>query len=294
VTKIKCFSDEFKKTKYNRYSIYTIEDTATSVTDSSTLIDCFLSAPSLEKKGRGGVKLLNINGRHIVCRKYIHGGLFRVITRDIFFSIRRAAEEMEILLYLKERGFPVVKPYGLIVRDGFVRKSLYILTLFEENASDLLELLNATTLKQRFRITKTLALLMWNMETLGVYHPDLHLNNVLVTPEGTLKFLDFDRSCRKLITKKDMERMFWRLNRYVEKMTKQGKLKVDIKEKILFLRTYRKFSGFDMASIMKNKVRQKGFLFKMGWFLESLLYGGRGTGVPGQEHSGTGRAQGSK
>jgi 3-deoxy-D-manno-octulosonic acid kinase len=262
-----------KKTTYKHYKIFTLEDTAILITDPSILIDRCLGASALENKGRGGIKLLDIDSTHIACRKYIHGGLFRFITRDIFFSSKRAVEELETLLYLKEKGFPVVEPYGLIVKDGFVLKSLYILTVFEENAADLSETLKISTRKQRFRIIKILAKLMWNMETFGIYHSDLHLNNVLVTAEGTIKFLDFDRAYKKTITKKDMERMFWRLNRYVEKIKGKGKLKVDIKEKMLFLRIYRKFSGFDMAEVMKKKVNQKGLLSKAGWFFESLIYG---------------------
>jgi len=264
-----------KKTTYNRHTIYSIEDAALSIADPSALIDRLRNAPPLENKGRGGITLLEINGRHIACRKYIHGGLLRAITGDIFFSAKRATEELKVLGYLKERGFPVVQPYGLIVKKNFVTKSLHILTVFEENSVDLSEVLSASTGKQRFRTIKKLAQIMWHMETLGVYHPDLHLNNVLVTAEGTLKFLDFDRACRKSITKKDMEQMFWRLNKYVEKMERQSKLKITLKEKLLFLRTYRKFSGFDMAGTMKNKVNQKGFLSKIGWFLESLLYGNK-------------------
>ena len=267
---------KFEKTTFNRYTIYTLEGPALSITGFSTLIDRFCSAPPLEKKGRGGVKLLDINGRYIACRKYIHGGLLRVITKDIFFSIKRATEELKILLYLKEKEFPVVQPYGLIIKDNFVTKSLYILTVFEENSTDLSEVFCTSTRKQRFRIIKIFAQLMRHMETLGIYHPDLHLNNVLVTAEGTMKFLDFDRAHRKSITKKDMQRMFWRLNRYAEKMEKQGKLKVSIKERMLFLRIYRRLSGFDMAEAMKNKVNQKGFLSRVGWFFESLFYGNQG------------------
>jgi 3-deoxy-D-manno-octulosonic acid kinase len=271
-----------KKTTYNQYTIYTVEDATISAADPSALINRFLRASFLEKKGRGGIKLIDINGRHIACRKYIHGGLLRVITRDIFFSTKRVEEELEILLYLKERGFPVVQPCGLIVGEGFIARSLYILTVFEENAADLTEALKTSAQKQRFRIIKNLAQLMWHMETFGVYHPDLHLNNVLVTTWGTLKFLDFDRACRKSITKKDMERMFWRLNRYVEKMERQGKLKIHIKEKILFLRTYRKLSGFDMAEIMASKTGQKSLLSRIGWSFESLLYGRKGSGIRDQ------------
>jgi 3-deoxy-D-manno-octulosonic acid kinase len=271
-----------KKIIYNQYSIYTFEDTTVPIPDPSVLIHKFLNADTLENKGRNGIKILDINGRLIACRKYIHGGLFRAITGQIFFSARRAADELEIMLYLSKEGFPVVDPYCVIIEKHPLTKALYILTLFEENSADLSEFLTASTCKKRLKIIKMLAQLMWHMEMLGVYHPDLHLNNVLVTDKDRLKFLDFDRAYKKLLTGEDMERMFWRLNRYVDKMERQGKLRVDIKEKVFFLRTYRKCSGFDLGKVMKNKVNQKGCLSKIGWFLESLLYGKKKSGVRGQ------------
>jgi 3-deoxy-D-manno-octulosonic acid kinase len=261
------------KITYNQYTIYTPGDRAVPILDPSVLIHKFLNADTLEDKGREGIKILDINGRLIASRKYIHGGLFRAITGQIFFSARRAIDELEIMLYLQNQGFHVVEPYCAITEKHLLTKAPYILTLFEENAVDLTEFLNTSTCKQRFKIIKMLAQLMWHMETLGVYHPDLHLDNVLVTAEFTLKFLDFDRARRKPIGKTDMERMFWRLNRYVDKMERQGKLKVDIKEKILFLRTYRKLSGFDMAGAMSSKIGRKSLLSRIGWFFESLLYG---------------------
>ena len=56
-------------------------------------------------------------------------------------------------------------------------------------------------------------------------------------------FLDFDRAYRKSVTKMDMERMFWRLNRFAEKKEKTGELTATAEEKTLFLRTIEGLSG---------------------------------------------------
>jgi len=114
---------------------------------------------------------------------------------------------------------------------------------------------------------------MHDLERFGVMHPDLHLNNILITHNNDMKFLDFDKAHIGLITKKDMVRMFWRLNRYVEKMARKGYAGVSIKEKILFLRSYEELSGHDMLSIMEKHMKSRGWLDKTGWFLDSIFYG---------------------
>jgi len=262
-----------KKIIYNQYTIYSAEDVPYLMPEPSVTINLLSEARVLQNKGRGGIKVFEINGRLIVCRKYIHGGILRALTNDIFFRDKRAIKEFEILFYLNSKGFPAVEPCCVMSENHLMAKKLYILTVFEENASDLIQVLKTCGQRERYWMAKEFAGLMWKMESLGVYHPDMHLSNVIVTPEGKLKFLDFDKACRKLVVAEDTERMLWRLDRYVEKMEKQGKLKIDVKEKLLFLRTYRKLSGFDIAAKMSSKKERKNFLSRVGWFFESLLYG---------------------
>ena len=110
------------------------------------------------------------------------------------------------------------------------------------------------------------------MGQLGVYHPDLHLQNVLVTKAGNLVFLDFDRAYRKTVTKKDMESMFWRLNRFAEKKENTGELVITIEEKTLFLRTFEGLAGLHIMKDMAKQLESKRLSYKLGWFLESFLY----------------------
>lgn len=241
--------------------------------DPPALIDAFLKADVLAGKGRGFIKILTIGDRNIVCRKYLHGGLLRGITKDFFFSAKRAIKELEIIEYLNKAGFPVVEPYCAIVEATALMKKPYLLTVFEENAMDLLDYFSKTETKMRRKAIKELAEHMHELEGLGVYHPDLHLNNILMTSKNGMKFLDFDKAYRKSITKKDMEHMFWRLNRYAEKMAKKGYFNPSVKDKILFLRSYAKISGYDMLPGMEKRMKFQRWLDKTGWFLESFLYG---------------------
>jgi 3-deoxy-D-manno-octulosonic acid kinase len=244
------------------------------IPDPGTLISAFLRAQPLEQKGRGGVKRFTLGNRTLVSRRYIHGGLFRILTKDIFFSEARALREMEILCFLEGNGFPVVRPMGVLVENHPFQKRLYLLTLFEEGAVDLVEYLKACGKVRRFRIAGTVAGLFRRLEELGLYHPDLHLRNMMVTKGGEVFLLDFDRAERKAVTVSEMERMFWRLDRYVEKIRRAGELRVSDGEKRFFLRAYGRLAGCDIISIMEKKAKIKGFVQKIGWFFESILYGG--------------------
>lgn len=261
-----------KKDTYGKFHLY-LQDGAV---EPSVLIGAFLKADVLEGKGRGSIKVLTVDGKRIVCRKYIHGGLLRGFTKDYFFSGKRAIKELEIIFYLKKAGFPVVEPYGAIIETHGAMKIPYLLTVFEEDAISLLDFFSKAEPVTRSKIIKTLAGHMYDLERFGVYHPDLHLNNILIAliaHNNDMKFLDFDKARIGSITKKDMVRMFWRLNRYVEKMARKGYAGISIKEKILFLRSYEELSGHDMLSEMEKHMKSRGWLDKTGWSLDSIFYG---------------------
>jgi hypothetical protein len=223
-------------------------------------------------RGRGEIKILLVGDRLLACRKYIHGGLLRGITGDTFFSEKRASAELETMMFLEENAYPVVHPCGYIVKNNLFTKDLYFLTFFEENSLDLLEFLKSARRKERLRAIASLACSLFQMGQLGVYHPDFHLQNVLVTKAGNLIFLDFDKARRKVVTKKDMENMFWRLNRLAEKKEIAGELVITKEEKTFFLRTFEGLGGLHIMKDMAKQLEGKRLLYKLGWFLESFLY----------------------
>ncbi len=238
----------------------------------SELVEKMLRAPALPQEGRAGLRIIELEGRKLACRKYAHGGLFRALMRDVFFTASRSAQEVEIMLLLQRSGFPVVTPFATITEAGAARKRLYLCTLMEEGATNLLEYLKGSAPKERLRAVKRFAALLWELERCGVYHPDLHLKNVLLTSDGNMLFLDFDKASRRALRGKDVEAMFWRLSRYVEKMQRQGQLRVDEKEKALFLRTYERLSKRPMIESIRRKLKRKDAMHKVGWWVESLFY----------------------
>ena len=255
-----------------RYRTFLVTCYAKSV-PASELIEKMLRAPSIQHEGRAGIRILDVAGTKLVCRKYSHGGLFRAFTRDLFFSARRSTQEVEVMLRLKQDGFPVITPFATITESGTLRKRLYLCTLLEEGATDLLEYLKRSEKKARLRVVRRFAELLWELERAGVYHPDLHLKNVVLTPGGKMLFLDFDKASRRPIGKKQAESMLWRIARYVDKMQRQGDLRIDDRERALFLRTYERLSKRSIIPEMQKQLRRRTWLYRAGWFVESLLYG---------------------
>jgi 3-deoxy-D-manno-octulosonic acid kinase len=244
-----------------------------SVQEPVAFLRALAEAPVIPGKGRGGISMVEADGRKLVARKYVHGGFFRVLTGDLFLDWRRALREAEIMSYLREKGCPVVTPFCVVVEQRSFAYRLHLVTVLEEGAVDLLRQLEASSRRQRLRIARQFAEALRHLEQAGVFHPDLHLRNVLVTPEGKLVFLDFDRARRKVIGRRDMESMLRRLGRFVDKMERQGRFSATELEKALFLRTYARLSGMDLTRGLARSVKRAGLRHRVGWFVESLFYG---------------------
>jgi tRNA A-37 threonylcarbamoyl transferase component Bud32 len=260
-----------EKTRYGRFTVYSYDQPV----EAPAIIERISQGEIIGHKGRGGIKVLSVDGRTMACRQYIHGGLFRAITQDRFFSERRALDEADILCYLLESGFPVVHPCFVVAEKKGFTKRLFLITEFVHDASDLLDIWRTASRMKRFRIIKRLAGLIRRLEMLGVFHPDLHINNILFTGKGELVLLDFDRAFRKATAVNDMKRIFWRLDRYMEKHARKGDIILGIREKIFFLRVYQKLAGYDILSSMEKQQRKRSIRHRVGWFIESFLYGGK-------------------
>ena len=256
------------KERFGRFTLFFYS----SPIPAPTLIETISRAEVTADKGRGGIRIFEAGGARLVSRKYVHGGLFRAFTRDLFLSRGRATREADIMAYLQEKSFPTVVPYCAIVERLFLVKRLHLVTYLEEGAVELLDQLRQSSRRERLRWVRRLALIMWLMKEAGVFHPDFHLRNVLVVPGGRLVFLDFDRARKRSVSDRDMRTMFLRLERFADKMVRQGRLDGDEEEKLFFLRTYGRLSGVDFIDAMREGARRASFSNRLGWFVESLLY----------------------
>ena len=152
-----------------------------SFLEPATLIRGLLESRVIAGKGRGGIRVIETGGHKLAVRAYRHGGLFRGFTGPFFLNAGRVVSEAEIMLYLRERGFPVAAPFAAVIEKLFVVRRLYLVTAFEDDTVGLLEYLHTCTKRERMRAVVKLAGLVRGLEQAGVYHRDLHLRNVLVT-----------------------------------------------------------------------------------------------------------------
>lgn len=241
--------------------------------DSGELVRSLKESDLISHLGRGGIKIIRVGGRVLVSRKYLHGGLLRLLTGDRFLSPKRCRAEVDIIRYLKNKGFPVVTPFATLVEKRSIVYRLNLLTVFEEGSISLLDYLKRAPHRDRMTVISGFIHLFSRLQTLGVYHPDLHIGNVLVTSAGKLLLLDFDHAARRVLTKKDRESMLWRLWRHMGKMERMGRLKLDNKEKNHLLKTYSRVSGIDSEKALAKKARIGLYCHRVGSTIESLLYG---------------------
>lgn len=222
--------------------------------------------------GRGGPGLFTFGEKKFVCRQYWHGGLLRGITGGVFPGEDRAAREFEVTTYLEKTGFPVVRAVGYIARRSSLANELFFITAFVENARDIVEYFRSTNARKRLRMARKLAHYFFRLGELGIYHPDLHLRNILVDPADRLFFLDFDKSIRKDTGLNDYERMFWRLDRYVRKYASDFGIPVNDRERLIFLRTFERISGQKIIARMAENNEKKQRSARLGWYVDRLFY----------------------
>ena len=138
--------------------------------------------------GRGRVAIFDVPdvGR-IVLRQYLRGGWLRKFVTETFFnsnSYPRPVAELHALQYLHEKGVNVPCPMGVLLRRKFFGLFYkgFIATRLIEGTENLLNLLKSDELNEREK--QYLALLAGQeagkMLKLRVFHPDLHIGNVLV------------------------------------------------------------------------------------------------------------------
>lgn len=232
-------------------------------------------AAALPDLGRGGIKILSIEGKNLVNRMYLHGGLLRLLTGDRFFSEKRCVTEVEITQHLQDKTFPVVTPFATVTEKRFVSYRLNLLTIQEQGSVSLLDYLRTTRHRDRMTMINAFVHLFCRLQAIGVFHPDLHMDNVIVTSTQKLLFLDFDGAKKRTLTRKDREFMVYRLMRHIDKMEQSGRLKLDDKEKKHLLKTYERASGIDAQRALARKTQWGLYFHKLGRILESCVYRGK-------------------
>jgi 3-deoxy-D-manno-octulosonic acid kinase len=148
-----------------------------------------------EARGRGTVHFILHGGTRLVLRHYRRGGLIARVSKDRYFwrgeQQTRSFSEWQLTYHLHRAGLPVPAPVAARYKhDGLS----YTADLITERIA------NSESLAQRLG-TRSLSILVWiaigrtirSFHDLGVCHADLNAHNILLTLEGGVYLIDFDR-----------------------------------------------------------------------------------------------------
>lgn len=145
--------------------------------------------------GRGNTYFLNLDNNPLVLRHYRRGGLARKVSdrRYIFtgLSRTRAMLEFDICLKMYDMQLPVPKPYACrVVQHGATYEASIVTHRLQGNTLAQRLVSNDVTDEQWGAIGRTIA----RFHKVGIYHADLNAHNILLSDEGVVSLIDFDRA----------------------------------------------------------------------------------------------------
>lgn len=151
--------------------------------------------------GRGQVASITVGQTPVVVRLFRRGGWMSQITAQTFLAIGkpRPLQELETLAYLHVNGASVPQPCAALVRPVFGGLAYQgaLVTVCLSGAVNLLERLYVKppiTEEQFSDICFAVGQEARRHLALGVFQPDLHLGNVLLTGQNKPVLIDFDKA----------------------------------------------------------------------------------------------------
>ena len=154
--------------------------------------------------GRGKTFFIAHEGRTMVLRRYLRGGMVRHLTKDKFhyrsLAQTRVQREIDLLLYMHAHGLKVPKPIaGWCKQSAFTYRNAVLLEAIP-HAQDFHHHLCQAPLPEV--LWHSAGRTVKHMHSLGVYHHDLNIHNILVDNEQTVWLIDFDRCERRPLENK--------------------------------------------------------------------------------------------
>jgi 3-deoxy-D-manno-octulosonic acid kinase len=156
-------------------------------------------APCAAPRGRGSAWFIQAPDGAWVLRQYLRGGWLAAqlpLDRYLWMGEERVRSFMEwrLLQELRRRSLPVPEPIGAHYRRGRLTYSCSLITRRIDGASPLSDLLSAGRLAPE--LWRSLGTTIARFHAAGVDHADLNAHNILVTADGSVSIIDFDR-CRQ-------------------------------------------------------------------------------------------------
>lgn len=174
--------------------------------------------------GRGSVQAYDVApGLSIVIRPYLRGGLVRHFSREHYFGARpRPYRELRVTEMLRHSGVPTVEVLAAGVR--WVVPGIYrgvLMTREVPGAMNLWQYWRAVEPADRERIAAIAAAATIALHGAGGVHPDLNLQNYLVSRAAggyAVRVIDCDGVRLRKVTPRDRQAAFDRLCRSVRRL----------------------------------------------------------------------------
>jgi 3-deoxy-D-manno-octulosonic acid kinase len=151
--------------------------------------------------GRGNTFFLHLENHALVLRHYRRGGLARKLSsqRYVFTGLyrTRAMREFDILEKMYNMQLPVPKPFACRVENFKVTYEASIVT-HQLPGNTLAHQLESTTISDEH--WKNIGTTIARFHKAGVYHADLNAHNIMLTDEGKVYLIDFDRAAFRPIS----------------------------------------------------------------------------------------------
>ena len=218
-------------------------------------------------------------GKKIVIRRYLHGGLFSALTRDLYLFGSRSFHELALTARIRACGVSTIEPIGAVHRSIRPFYKAYLLSLEISDAKDLIQYLqeigphpSRERLLHKRRTIRSAGLLVHQFHEAGFFHGDLQLRNMLVSGEQ-LFLIDFDHSYQKeVLTAREKRKNLLRLNRSVEKWKALG-LPITRTDRFRFFQAYAE-KDKQMRKTIKRVLRTYSFrhlFYRWRWALQRVL-----------------------
>lgn len=169
------------------------DDLATKIVQMMRIAPDNAPKGTLAGRGYAGVKELPGVGRVFV-KQYAHGGLLRKITGGKFLcgGLSRSRAEFDMLERVRAIGVNAPKPFICVTKGSFLYETWLMMQEIEDSRNLVevskqdMDLLHDSMRK----VAEQVLLLIQNK----VFHVDLHPGNVLISNNGDVHIVDFDKA----------------------------------------------------------------------------------------------------
>lgn len=189
-------------------------------------------------KGRGSLPSILIqesNGKRMLIKHCMRGGLVRFLTKDIFWGGNRPFNEMIINTKIQQKNIKTTEIIAAAKHK--IIGPLHRVYLFSKEIPECVDLityfngLRQKSYEQRFKEKKylfqSIARAVFKMHSEDIYHSDLHLKNILIRQRDDdipeVYIIDFDKAdIKEKLTPREKVKNLLRFNRSIEKYKLKG------------------------------------------------------------------------